>query len=184
MINKGEFYVTNQNQKIRRLSGVFFILSFIFPIISLIIGWIGGGWKVGVISGLITFSLFFLLGLIFSIWGQTPSWFTILLPTIVGLIYGILPNFIPLPFDDAIVAAAGAIISFALAIKKYTDLPKWILAPLLGAALYTVVGSLIPGPVDELIVGIISIGSVAIKLNKHQLASKNQEMLPDSKTNE
>jgi len=107
-----------------------------------------------------------------------------MLPTIVGLIYGILPNFIPLPFDDAIVAAAGAIISFALAIKNYTDMPKWILAPLLGAALYTVVGSLIPGPVDELIVSIISIGAVAIELNKHQLVSKNQKNLPDSNANE
>ena len=176
--------MTNQDQKIGRLSGVFFLLSFIFPIISLIVGWVGWGWKTGVISGLITFGLFFLLGSIFAAWTQTPSWFTIMLPTIIGLIYGILPNFIPLPFDDALVAAAGAIISFALAIKNYTDMPKWILAPLLGAALYTVVGSLIPGPVDELIVGIISIGAVAIEINKHQLASKNQEMLPDSKANE
>ncbi|MHB8088418.1 MAG: hypothetical protein ACYDH2_09260 [Anaerolineaceae bacterium] len=174
----------NQNQKIKRLSGVFFILSFTFPIISLIVGWLGRGWKVGVISGLITFGLFFLLGLIFSIWVQTPTWFTIMLPTIVGLVYGILPNFIPLPFDDAIVAVAGAIISFALALKNYTDMPKWILAPLLGAALYTLIGSLIPGPVDELIVSIISIGVAAIELNKHPLVSKNQEVLPDSITNE
>jgi hypothetical protein len=105
-----------------------------------------------------------------------------MLPTIAGLVYGILPDFIPLQFDAALVAAAGAIISFALAIKNYTDMPRWILAPLLGAALYTVVGSLIPGPVDELIVGIISVGAVAIQINKHQLASKVQEMLLDSKT--
>ena len=170
--------------KIKRLSGVFFILSFIFPIISLIVGWLGGGWKVGVISGLITFGLFFLLGLIFSMWVQTPSWFTIMLPIIFGLIYGLLPNFIPLPFDDAIVAAAGAIITFALAIKKYTDIPKWILVPLFGAALYTIVGPLIPGPVDDLIVNIISIGTVAFEVIKNQLKSKNQEYLPDSKANE
>jgi len=103
-----------------------------------------------------------------------------MLPTIVGLMYGIVPNFIPLAFDDALVAAAGAITSFFLALKHYTDIPKWIIAPLLGAALYTVVGSLIPGPVDELIVGFISTGVVAFEVIKQQQASKKQEMLPDS----
>jgi len=174
--------MATQDQKEGRLSCVFYILSFIFPIISLIVGWVGWNWKVGVISGLVTFALFFLLGSIFATRIQTPSWFTIMLPTIAGLVYGILPDFIPLPFDDALVAASGALVSFTLAIKHYTDMPRWILAPLLGAALYTVVGSIIPGPVDELIVGVISIGAVAIEINKHQLASKIQEMLPDSKT--
>ena len=173
--------MTTQDQKKGRLSCVFFALSFIFPVISLIVGWVGWGWKAGVISGLVTFGLFFLLGSIFAMWIQTPSWFTIMLPAMAGLVYGILPDFIPLPFDDALVAAAGAITSFALAIRHYTDMPRWILAPLLGAALYTVVGSVIPGPVDELIVGIISVGVVVIEINKHQLASKLQEMLPDSK---
>lgn len=175
--------MTIQDQKKGRLSCVFFALSFIFPVISLTIGWVGSGWKAGIISGLVTFSLFFLLGSLFAMWVQTPSWFTIMLPTIAGLVYGTLPDFIPLQFDAALVAAAGAIISFALAIKHYTDMPRWILAPLLGAALYTVIGSLIPGPVDELIVGIISVGVVAIQINKHQIASKTQEMLPDSKAN-
>jgi hypothetical protein len=175
--------VITQEQKKGRLSCVFFVLSFIFPVISLIIGWVGSGWKAGVISGLVTFGLFFLLGSIFAMWVQTPSWFTIMSPTIAGLVYGILPDFIPLQLDAALVAAAGAIISFALAIKHYTDMPRWILAPLLGAALYTVVGSLIPGPVDELIVGIISVGVVAIEINKHQIVSKTQELLPDSKAN-
>lgn len=173
--------MTTQDKKMGRLSRMFFALSFFFPIISLIAGWVGWGWKVGVISGLVTFVLFFLLGSIFSTWIQTPSWLTIMLPVIFGLVYGILPDFIPLPFDDALVAAAGAIISFALALKNYTDTPKWILVPLLGAALYTVVGSLIPGPVDELIVGFISIGVVALEVNKHQQASKNQQLLPDNK---
>ena len=56
-------------------------------------------------------------------------------------------------------------------------------APLLGAALYTVVGSLIPGPVDELIVGFISVGVVAMQVNKQQIASKSHGVLPDSKAN-
>jgi len=175
--------MTAQDQKKGRLSCVFFALSFIFPVISLIVGWVGWDWKAGVISGLVTFGLFFLLGSILAMWIQTPSWFNIMLPAIAGLVYGMLPNFIPLPFADTLVAAAGAITSFALALKHYTDMPKWILAPLLAAALYTVVGSLIPGPVDELIVGFISVGSVGLEIYKHQRASKNQEMLPDSNAN-
>ena len=174
--------MTTQDQKKGCLSGVFFALSFIFPTISLIVGWVGWGLKAGVISGLVTFGLFFLLGSIFAMWIQIPSWFNIMLPAIAGLGYGIF-NFIPLPFDDAFVAAAGAIISFALAIRRYTDMPKWILGPLLGAALYTVVGPFIPGPVDELLVGIISIGIAAYKVNKHQLSAKTQQMLPYSKAN-
>ncbi len=65
----------------------------------------------------------------------------------------------------------------------YTNTPKWILAPLLGAALYTVVGSVIPGPVDELIVGFISIGVAAFKVNEQRLTSKNQQTLPSAKEN-
>ena len=173
--------MTAQDQRNTRASCIFFALSFFFPIISLTAGWVGWGWKVGVISGLVTFALFFLLGSIFAMWIQTPSWFTIMLPAIAGLIYGLLPDFIPLPFDDALVAAGGAITSFALAMRHYTEMPKWILGPLLGAALYTIVGSVIPGPVDELIVGIISIGTVAMQVNKQQLAGKDQQMLPESK---
>lgn len=176
--------MTTQDQKKGRLSCMFFALSFIFPVISLIVGWVGWGWKVGIISGLVTFALFFLLGSIFAMWIQTPSWFTVMLPALMGWLYGMLPDFFPGPFDDTLVAATGAILSFTLAIRRYTDMPRWILTPLLGAALYTLVGSVIPGPVDELIVGVISIGVVAIEVNKHQLATKTQQILPDSKANE
>ncbi len=159
------------------LAGIFFTLSFVLPIVSLIVGWVGWGFKVGTVASLVTFAAFFILGAISTIWIQTPTWFTVMLPAIAGLVYGILPDFIPLPFDDALVAAAGGIISFALAVKHYTDMPKWIIAPLLGAALYTVVGSVIPGPVDELIVGVISVGLVAVEIRKHQLASQSPEGL-------
>lgn len=174
--------MTTQDKNKGCLSGIFFTLSFIFPIISLIIGRIGWDWKVGIISGLVIFCLFFLLGSIFAIWIKTPSWFTIMLPSIAGLVYGIF-DFIPLPFDDVLVAAAGAIISFALAIRCYTDMPKWILAPLLAAALYTLVSSVIPGPVDDLIVGVIAMGLSGIQVYKHQLAAKTQKMLPYNKVN-
>jgi hypothetical protein len=123
--------------------------------------------------------LFFLLGALSTIWIKEPSWLTIMLPTIIGLAYALVPNFVPFPFDDALVATAGAIISFALAIRRYADMPKWILVPLLGAALYTLVGEFIPGPVDDLLVGIITTGVVSGKVIKHQLSSENQMQIPD-----
>src|SRR5215213_8170824 len=126
--------MTNQDSKKGWLSCVFYVLSFIFPIISLIVGWIGWSWKVGLTAGLVTFALFFLLGSILTAWVETPSWFTIMLPAIFGYVYGLLPNFIPGPFDDTLVAAAGAIISFALAVTRYADMPRSILFPLFGAA--------------------------------------------------
>lgn len=173
--------MSNQDRKKGRFACVFYALSFILPIISLVVGWVGWDWKAGVIAGLVTFGLFFLLGSIFTVWIETPSWFTVMLPAIAGLVYGMLPDFIPLPFDDVLVASAGAITSFALAVRRYTDMPRWILAPLLGAALYTLVGSVIPGPVDELLVGVISIGVVAVEVNKHMITSKSQGLLPDNK---
>ena len=175
--------MTNQDKKKGCLSGVFFILSFIFPVISLFIGWISGGWKVGAIAGLVTFAVFFLLGSVFAIWIETPSWFTIMLPTIAGLTYGILPDTIPLRFDDAAAAAAGAILSFALALKQYSDLPKWTIIPWLGAAVYTLVGGLIPGPVDEIFVGLISTGVVGREVYKLQAALKNEDIVPAKSDN-
>jgi hypothetical protein len=38
------------------------------------------------------------------------------------------------------------------------ETPKWIVLPLLAASLYTLVGGVIPGPVDELLVDIIGLG--------------------------
>ena len=174
--------MTDQDRKKSCLSIVFFVLSFILPGVSLIVSWIGWNWKVGVIAGLVTFAIFFVLGSIFAIWIKTPSWFTVLLPAIAGLLYVVLPDFIPLPFDDTLVAAAGAITSFALAVNRYTDMPRWILFPLLGSAVYTVVGSVIPGPVDELFVGIISMGLIANEIRKRQLASMAQGLLPKSES--
>lgn len=143
------------------LSGIFFSFAFILPFVGLIIGWVGWEWKTGIIVALATFALFFVLGGIFAVFIRVPSWIQILSPFIVGITYSVL-NPIPLPFDDTVVASVGAILSYTLALKRYTDAPKWIIVPLLTSALYTIVGDFIPGPVDELLVGIIATATATI----------------------
>lgn len=72
--------------------------------------------------------------------------------------YSLMPDFLLGPIDDAAAVAGGAILSFSLWLRKQPDTPKWIILPWLAASLYTLVGGLIPGPVDELIVYFISSG--------------------------
>lgn len=52
-------------------------------------------------------------------------------------------------------------LTFVLWLRKQPETPKWIIFSLLVASLYTLVGGLIPGPVDELIVTAIS-GSTSV----------------------
>jgi hypothetical protein len=48
-------------------------------------------------------------------------------------------------------------------LRRYTAAPRWIVAPPLAAALYTLVGEMVPGPVDELAVSALAaiVSSVA-----------------------
>jgi hypothetical protein len=63
---------------------------------------------------------------------------------------------IPLPIDDALVAVGGALVSYSMAAKRYASLSKWAMAPTLAAALYTLAGEFVPGPVDEVVVGTVA----------------------------
>lgn len=150
------------------LSIFFSVAMFVIPLIALAIGWIGWNFKVGAIAGLASFAVFFLLsgGILATV--KDLSWFMVGLPFVAGVVYTVLPDFIPLPFDDAIVLTAGSLMTFALWVRKQPETPKWIVFPLLLSSLYTLVGSFIPGPVDELIV--IGIGSgVSVYGARHQL---------------
>ncbi len=104
--------------------------------------------------------MFFLIGGIFIVFVKSPSWVVVLAPFTMGMLYSIV-NFIPLPFDDVLVAVAGAMISFIIAITKYSDVSKTIIFPMGAAALYTVIGDFIPTPVDDLLVTIIGTGTTA-----------------------
>lgn len=159
----------------------FFSLAsmFVLPVISLAVGWIGWDFKVGAIAALATFAVFFLIsgGVLSTV--TNLSWIAVSLPFIAGAIYSVLPDFIPLPFDDAIVLASGSLMTFSLWLKKQPDAPKWIIFPLLLASVYTLVGSVIPGPVDELLV--MGIGSgVSIYGSRKQLSSNQLVNIPQN----
>jgi hypothetical protein len=141
------------------LSVFFFTSMFVLPPIGLGIGWISWNFKTGAVVALITFAALFLLGGIFLATVKNPTWLSVGWPFTCGLIYSILPDFIIGPIDDAAAVAAGAILSFSLWLRKQPDTPKWIILPWLAASLYTLVGGLVPGPIDELIVYFISSGA-------------------------
>jgi len=161
----------------KSLSCVFYLFASVMPIISFAIGWIGWDIRVGAIVALTTFAIFFILGGIFTSLIKDLSWLSVSLPFVLGILYTILPNLIPLPFDDAIVASAGAIMSFALALKKDDNVPKWIIFPLLLSGLYTLVGEFIPGPVDELFVFAIASGISVVSTHK-KLPTPQVQLLP------
>lgn len=163
----------------KSLSCAFFLFALVLPIVSLAIGWIGWDIRVGAIAGFVTFAIFFVLGGVFTSLIEDLSWLSVCLPFTLGVFYAIIPDFIPLPFDDAIAVSAGAIITFALALKKDDNVPKWIIFPLLLSGLYTLVGGIIPGPVDELLVsGImtgVAIGGTYKKLQTSQVQLLSSE---------
>jgi hypothetical protein len=130
----------------------------ILPAVGFLIGWIGWDIRTGILTALILFAVFFLLGGGFLAIVKNLSWFTVSLPLIGATIYTILPNFLPGPIDDTIVMTSGAMLTFTLWLRKQPETPKRIIFPLLMASLYTLVGSFIPGPVDELLVTAILSG--------------------------
>jgi hypothetical protein len=139
--------------------GTFFLISsIILPFVGLAVGWIGWNFKIGAIAASIIFASFFLLSGIILSTVKDLSWFTVSLPFLFGFLYSLLPDLIIGPIDDAAAVVAGAIFSFVLALKKEPDTPKWIIFPLFAAGLYTLVGTLIPGPVDESLVGAVCLG--------------------------
>jgi hypothetical protein len=161
------------------LALLFFALALILPLFSLATGWLAWDgrrlsidwpewnwrtlafegtrwdWRIGVSAAAFTFAVCFVLGLWLALRVDAPNWAEILLPFATGIGYSVL-NVIPLPFDDFLVTAAGAVASYTMALKRYTDAPRWIIAPPLVAAAYTLLGEFIPGPVDELAVSMVA----------------------------
>lgn len=136
-----------------------YISMFVLPGVGFLIGWVGWNIRTGILIASILFAVFFLLGGIFLAIVGDLSWVSVSLPLVGATIYSMLPNFLPSQIDDTVAMAAGAILTFALWLRKQPESPKWIIFPLLMASLYTLVGGVIPGPVDELIVTAISGGT-------------------------
>jgi len=154
-----------------RLSTFFFVSMFIFSCVGLAIGWIGWDFRTGAMVSIVMFAVFFLLFGIALVAIEDLSWFHVSLPMLGGLIYTVMPDFLPGPIDDAIVMSSTAILSFALWVRKQPETPKWIIFPLLTAGLYTLVGGLIPGPVDELLVTAIASGVSIYGTRQYRISS-------------
>jgi MFS family permease len=137
------------------LSLFFFVGMLAFPLAALVIGWIQDGIKTGLIAGLVTFAILFVLGCLVLLTVRAPSGLVASLPVIIGMLYTLLPDFLPGPFDDTIIFTGGSLLSFMLWLRRWPGMPKWIIIPLLLASFYTLVGGFIPGPFDEILVYIV-----------------------------
>lgn len=146
---KSNFKEASDNRK-GCLSCLSFALAIFAPLIGLVVGWWFWDLKIGATIALSVFALFLILAAILAFSIQNPSWFAVSLPIAFGVLYAILPDFIPSLIDDATVTTLGTLLSFALAAKK--AIPGWILLALFLSALYTFsIGRNLRGYFDDLV---------------------------------
>jgi hypothetical protein len=168
------------------LSILFFAAALILPLLSLGAGLITWDWEsaslgwsqeynlwVGVSAAIIAFAACFTLGIVLALRVDRPVWPEILLPFATSIGYSVL-NIIPLPIDDVVVSIGGALASYGMAAKRYAQMSKWALAPTMAAALYTVLGEFVPGPVDEVVVGAVAAlaSSVIVGVSSRRAANQ------------
>ena len=138
------------------LAFFFFLAALSLPLAGLAYGWWRWDAQTGILLMVGIFAALFIAGVL-SLWSvRDLSWLATSLPFLFGGLYTILPDF-PLQVDDAAATAAGALLSYALALRKNAKTPKWVLIPLLAAALYALLGGTIPGPGDEIGVDAIAL---------------------------
>jgi hypothetical protein len=140
------------------LSVVFFGLAFGLPLVALAVGWLGWDFEHGAIASAITFAVLFLIGGVLLITIRAPAWVVVFLPTLLGLFYSAIPEFIPGGVDDMAVMIMGVFLTYILWLKKRPNTARWIILPLLVSGVYPFFGSFIPGPFDEMIVSAIAFG--------------------------
>jgi len=139
------------------LAVLFFIGALTLPIVGLVVGWWKWNPQTGIFIMAGTFLIMFVIGGLLLMKVKDLSWLTVSLPYIFGASYSLLPDLIPFSVDDAAATTAGALFSFALALRKKSDTPKWVFLPLVAAGIYAFFGGYIPGPVDELLVDVLAI---------------------------
>lgn len=138
-------------------AGILLVGALIMPLVGLFYGW----WNWNLTTGLVIMTLVFLILLILSgfllLRIKDLSWVSVFMPYLFGVAYSFLPDSIMYSFDDAAATSVGAIISYALVIRKQPDTPKWVLIPLAAAGIYTIFGGAIPGPGDELVIDLMAL---------------------------
>lgn len=156
------------------LAILFFIGAVTLPLIGVattlasLFGWLDQNPLSLILLTIASFLLLFLIGslLLYSI--EEINWLTVSLPYLVGAIYGVLPDLLPIAVDDAAATTAGAIFTFLLAVHKNPRIPKWILVPLLVAGVYALIGGTIPGPLDELLVDLLALLAAGYGMKKSE----------------
>jgi len=155
------------------LAAVCFAGALVLPLLGLGVGWYRWDARAGLVIMLATFLCLFALGGLVLFRLEKSSWLNVSLPYLAGLIYAVSPDLIPLAADDATIAAAGSVVSYALALRKDERTPRWIIVPLLLAAGYMFFGGPIPGGLDELLVNLLAV--VITGLGVHKATKKVEE---------
>ena len=148
------------------LALVLFISALILPFVGLGVGWYNWDVETGLVIMAALFFVLFVLGGVVLFRVRDLSWLTVSLPYLFGVGYTLSPDLLPLGADDAAVTATGSIIAYVLAMRKDARTPRWIIIPLLLAAVYMFFGGPIPGGLDELIINILAISVAGYGVNR------------------
>lgn len=148
------------------LAVVLFLLALLLPWVGLGVGWYNWDLQTGILIMFGAFVALFILGGLALSRVKDLSWLTVSLPYLLSLGYTVSPDLIPLGADDAAVTALGSLMTYALALRKDPNTPRWIIIPLLGAAVYVFFGGIIPGGLDELVVNLLALAVAVMGANR------------------
>lgn len=138
----------------------------LLPVLALLIGWSQADLETGAVAAVITFAITLVIVFLLLLTMRRHNWFSASLPVLMGAIYSLLPDIILGPADDAVVLSGGAVMSFILWLRKQPGIPRWIVLPIGAAIVYTWLGGIIPGPIDELLVYLLAGGSTIYGLRR------------------
>jgi len=144
-----------RDQRKTLLAGAFFLAALVLPLLGLGFGSWRWNMQTGLLMMVLIFAILFSVGVLLLWRVSDLSWPATSFPFLFGGLYTVLPDVFPLQVDDAAATSAGALFTFALALRKNPKTPKWVLLPLLAAGLYALLGGTFPGPIDELLVDIV-----------------------------
>ncbi|MBC8496657.1 MAG: hypothetical protein ISS57_00935 [Anaerolineales bacterium] len=166
--------------KIKTLFAILiFFLSLTMPMTGLIYGM--GRWDaltiLLVMGGI--FVVLFAGGTLILLTVENFTWMTASLPFLFSGLYTVLPD-VPGSIDDAAVTSAGALITYFFALRRNASTPKWIIIPLLLAAVYTLLGGTIPGPIDEVAVDVIALLVAGYGVRAADQKAELEEITADS----